>query len=690
MKNPELKTYFLVMVALFFSVAVFAGNGLITEDDLFAEIDSITGVTHLKQEIDQVPAAVTIIDRRTIESSTAVDLVDLFRLVPGFQVYYLHANRTGVTYHIPGGEYSRRLEVKIDGRSVYESVFSSVEWNTLGVDLDDIEYIEVVRGSNAPAEGSNAFVASVNIITRSPLTEKGTQMSFSYGNQGVQRALFSHASQIGQLASKTTLKIKNNDGFESFSGLNLGEYKVIPIDDGAETVTLRYHGLWTPSASDSIDFQIGMGETDTTIGYDEYFDRTWENTYQHFTWKHIANDWSDTELILYHNSLNFIDEAHGLTLSRLIEDYQISEPTRSFLLADPDQNQWIIEPEYFQYSNRWDAEIRSNFYKWDNIRLNVGIASRYDSAKSKQAFNVGEKVSLRTDRGYSNIEWTANDEWTLNFGQIIEKPSGKASSSSYRVAANYQFSNRHVFRFASSSNYRSPTLLERNQDVFYDYKGQIINYVVRADSEIENERLISREIGYIGSLSDSLMLDIRIFEENFSKIIGERREPYDGLTQSKINIVDNTDTMRLNGIEWQLKFRPTNRWLVDINHSYTEIDGNSLYGNLSAGDIYRSHKKSVPKNMFNVLLNYQTTNEWSLSTSYNYKSAYKPNITGYGDQLGENLSRIDIKASKRFFYGTNPVDLSFIVQNVGDDYADHYFFNIFESRYIFSIKMGSY
>jgi hypothetical protein len=79
-----------------------------------------------------------------------------------------------------------------------------------------------------------------------------------------------------------------------------------------------------------------------------------------------------------------------------------------------------------------------------------------------------------------------------------------------------------------------------------------------------------------------------------------------------------------------------------------------------------------------------------LSTSYNYKSSYKPNIVGYGNQLGENLSRIDIKASKRFFYGTNPVDLSFIVQNVGDDYADHYFFNIFESRYIFSIKMGSY
>ncbi|MFL2499416.1 MAG: TonB-dependent receptor plug domain-containing protein [Porticoccaceae bacterium] len=128
-------------------------EGIITEEDLLAEIDYVSGVTHLKQDLEQAPAAVTIIDRRTIESSTAVDLVDLFRLVPGFQVYSVHANRTGVTYHAPGGEYSRRLEVKIDGRSVYESFFSSVEWNTLGVDLDDIEYIEVVRGSNAPADG---------------------------------------------------------------------------------------------------------------------------------------------------------------------------------------------------------------------------------------------------------------------------------------------------------------------------------------------------------------------------------------------------------------------------------------------------------------------------------------------------------------------------------------------------------
>ena len=158
MLNWHKRVFFSLGLSAVLSSYAASDDWVITEDDLFAEIDTISGVTHLQQDLQQVPAAVTIIDRRTIESSTAVDLLDIFRLVPGFQVYFHHANKPGVAYHAPGGEYSRRLEVKIDGRSVYEPLLSSVEWNTLGIELDDIEYIEVVRGSNSAADGSNAFL----------------------------------------------------------------------------------------------------------------------------------------------------------------------------------------------------------------------------------------------------------------------------------------------------------------------------------------------------------------------------------------------------------------------------------------------------------------------------------------------------------------------------------------------------
>ena len=197
MKLYRNKAQLLLWASSFSAICVSADNWVITEDDLFAEIDYVSGVTHLKQDLQQVPAAVTIIDRRTIESSTAVDLVDLFRLVPGFQVYFYHGNKPGVTYHAHGGEYSRRLEVKIDGRSVYEPLLSSVEWNTLGIELDDIDYIEVVRGSNASADGSNAFLASINIVTRSPLASLGTDYNVDYGTQGLKRGIISPLLKLG-------------------------------------------------------------------------------------------------------------------------------------------------------------------------------------------------------------------------------------------------------------------------------------------------------------------------------------------------------------------------------------------------------------------------------------------------------------------------------------------------------------
>ena len=124
-------------------------------------------------------------------------MVYLFRLVPGLQVYFYHANKPGVAYHTLGGEFSRRLEVKVDGRSVYESIFSSVEWNTLGVSLDDIDYIEVVRGSNAPADGSNAFLASINIVTRSPLVGNELTARAEIGNWGIRNSALTYTGKIG-------------------------------------------------------------------------------------------------------------------------------------------------------------------------------------------------------------------------------------------------------------------------------------------------------------------------------------------------------------------------------------------------------------------------------------------------------------------------------------------------------------
>ncbi len=709
MKDNSLKLPFL-MVALSASTQVFSAQGLLTEEDIFAEIDSVTGVTHLKQSLSQVPAAVTIIDRRTIEASTALNLVDLFRLVPGFQVYFLHGNKPGVTYHVPGGDYSRRLEVKVDGRSVYEPLLSSVEWNTLGVDIDDIEYIEVVRGSNTAADGSNAFIASFNIVTRSPLADAGTKFSVQHGNQGIKSRAISHSSQFDQLATRFTLKASENNGFDLE---DYPDYAGKDFSDSADTFTIRYQGLWTPSVTDSINFQLGTGDTKTTIGPSDYKKRHWKNKYQHFNWKRIANEWSDVELVLYHNQIDFVDnddpydvatalylygadEEDGKSLhQRMGGDLVLPSNIQQILGSGP--NQIIAQPTYAHFSDRWDAELRSNIYSIDNLRMSLAMGSRHDSFETELFLGGPGQVSQISNRLNANLEWTASDALTINLGNALEKIRNKDNTNSYRAAANYQLSKKHIFRLAGSHSYRDPTLLEVNQNSIYTYDNQgekITLYTrVKSDNDIATEKQVSREIGYLGLFDDKkLSLDIRIFDEELTNLIGERRERFLGPLQDSINIIDNTENVKLKGIEWQLQYRPTNQLLLSLNHSYLVAEGDSRYGYdkhddaASENDLILDLDKTVPENMANLLVSYEMPGGLKFSGSYHYKEGYKPKP---GAVSLPSHSRFDLKASKRWFSQSNWMELSLTAQNVGDDYQEHFSFNKFESLYVLGFKLGS-
>ena len=696
MKFYRSRAQFLFWASIFSGICLSSENIVITEDDLFAEIDYVSGVTHLKQDLQQVPAAVTIIDRRTIESSTAVDLIDLFRLVPGFQVYFYHGNKPGVTYHAHGGEYSRRLEVKIDGRSVYEPLLSSVEWNTLGIDIDDVDYIEVVRGSNTPADGSNAFLASINIVTRSPLTSLGNEYSINYGTQGLKRGTISHSSQLGQLASRATIKIGENDGFPG-------------INDAAETLSMRYQGLWTPTVKDSVNFQIGYGDADTTIGPSKYYKRQWESTYQHVAWERVTNDWSDIRFSAYHNSIDFDDQELAITVGDVLYywganengesvagDVTLTQDTQLRLLNEPNMQRFIVKPAYGHQSDRWDAELRANIYPIDNLRMSFGLASRYDSLRSGQFLGKEGKISENFQRLFGNFEWSMTDKLVLNYGQVVEKRRRKAVTNSFRVAVNYELSPQHVLRVASSQGFRQPSLLEANQNSSYYYDDIVMNIRVIADNDIYKERQISREIGYLGSFQDkNLSLDVRIFEEHLSNLIGERREPFEGETQNKIHILDNVTNQDLLGIEWHLQYKPTNSLLVNFNHTYLNVDGESWYQSNTIGDDMATPgvdtilpiDEMVPDKMTNFLISYQLQNGITLSCSHHYQSGYKAKVNSINKPSGD--SRLDLKVSKRWHDENNWFELSFTAQNATNDYSEYFEFNTFENKYIFGLKIGT-
>lgn len=152
-----------------------------SEELYIGELPVVISATRLKQPLNESPVSTSIIDQQMIRASGAQTIPDLLRLVPGFTVGYLSGNYPVATYHGQSERYSRRLQVLIDGRSVYLPTLSGISWSDLVITVDDIERIEVTRGPNASSYGNNAFQAVVSITTKHASTDQGTYVKTTVG-----------------------------------------------------------------------------------------------------------------------------------------------------------------------------------------------------------------------------------------------------------------------------------------------------------------------------------------------------------------------------------------------------------------------------------------------------------------------------------------------------------------------------
>ena len=104
-------------MALIFSPSLLA-------DDMFLDNEHLPQVlmaSRLKQSPAAVPGSMTVIDSELIIATGARHISELLRLVPGMMVGNISGNQAAVNYHGTNATAARRLQVLIDGRSVYRA-----------------------------------------------------------------------------------------------------------------------------------------------------------------------------------------------------------------------------------------------------------------------------------------------------------------------------------------------------------------------------------------------------------------------------------------------------------------------------------------------------------------------------------------------------------------------------------------
>ncbi|MEP6677348.1 MAG: TonB-dependent receptor plug domain-containing protein, partial [Ferruginibacter sp.] len=121
------------------------------------------------------PLSASVVTKEDIQRTGCTSIMEALRLVPGMIVreesngnYDIHLR--GMDNVPPNAPFditsNTTTLVMIDSRPVYSYLRGGTFWETLPIDINDVEKIEVIRGPAAALYGPNAVNGVINIITR--------------------------------------------------------------------------------------------------------------------------------------------------------------------------------------------------------------------------------------------------------------------------------------------------------------------------------------------------------------------------------------------------------------------------------------------------------------------------------------------------------------------------------------------
>lgn len=546
-------------------IAVLAGllSPVASADSLgFDNGDSVPTVitaTRLQQSLLDVPASVTIIDQAQIRASGARELPDLLRQVPGMVVARESGSIAFVSQHGTSIDEARRMQVLVDGRSIYGSSLARVDWLGLPLDVEDVERIEVVRGPNSAAYGANSFLGVINIITRHPQDGGNVETRVRQGENGI-------ADAYGRLALRGlgadwswSAFHRQDDGFDYNA-----KYPSRPFPDHKQVDGLYTKGVWSGANDSQITFSGGYARMDAEQArvYDKGLFRdipvaSSDNAYlsldldQPLGERHrLKASWHASLLndaLPLHVHLPYLavsPELGALWQSdHALGDAFVDDPVNTcastttasnarlravcLKLADGNYTQdraYNSDQSYREL--RQDVELSDTWVPAPAFRLVFGSRATFGEGESRTYLNG--KASSQVYSLFAHGEWRIAPAWLLNVGGSEEHDTLSGDYFSPRAALSWQFSPNQVLRLLQSNAVRTPDLFEQraNWHLYAEtadrsqsrYDG-VFYQSAMSPGTARTEHIRSSELSYYGQFQPAhLSVDLRLFRDELDLV----------------------------------------------------------------------------------------------------------------------------------------------------------------------------
>ncbi|HEY6816762.1 MAG TPA: TonB-dependent receptor [Croceibacterium sp.] len=538
-------------------------------EDLFGE-PVTTSVTGKPQRASEAPASLVIITREDIRRSPAHDIPGLVQAYAGIDVARWMAGQADVA--IRGGvrPYNPSLLVLVNGRQVYLDHYGMTNWAGLGVQLEEIQQIEVVMGPNSALFGFNAASGVVNIITIDPLQSQQVTASGGVGTEG-QR----FASGVAALKLADRLGLRLSGGYETaeeFGGLTASP--AAPMDPAT---------VFNPRSQEaSAELYAKLGElTESSISLTHSDTDQTEISPVHIT---IPSHYRFTSA----GARISHDAGWGVLSARLFHNW-----SRFLSASDPSvdfRNEVLVASA--------DALIRAGAtdtvrvgieYRANEIVAEPGYpgATRYDvfAANAMWEKRLGDAATFTLAGRIDNLQ--LEQDGVVDQPTIFTKADFDRSITdwSFNSALLLQLDDNSSLRLSASRGIEAPSLAALGARLDIQIPGMPFSRVISGNPLIDPAKIWSAEVGLSRMLGESgTRLDLAAYFNHTTDIMAlgapqtaPRAAPpaYPFI----LSTADNVGSSEAYGLEASAAGRFGGNWHWSLNYTWThsdlEVAGNS-------------------------------------------------------------------------------------------------------------------
>lgn len=652
----------LLLVGLLLAARIVSASeaNTLSEQDFLGDMPIVLSVSRLAQRLDEAPGAVTILDRQFIRMSGARDVADLLRLVPGFQTTTSYeTDAPMVSYHGRGDDFSNRLQVLVDGRAVYSGyLFGSTGIGLQTLALDDIERIEVLRGSNSAAYGARAFLGVVNIISRDVRETGGVRASVTGGDNAIADASASIGWGDPQAMHRISVDRRADAGLQGAFG-------------ASRTNRVNFSSHWSTSSGAEVDLRAGAVNIDAGRGSTDpgEYGNPARMRFQGSRFVQLNSSHSldqDTDLM--------VSVAHTEMTNR--DAFTYRNPDSGYApyygIAINFSGDEFVDVLGVQLTNRLSADLRTV----------AGMEYQSERVVSPSGFDKRERVTTRFARLFGNAEWRVAPALIVNAGLMADHNDMSGDSVSPRLMLNWHVAETQVLRAGISTAFRPPSAYEKYALVrYYDMHGENPTPpYVQASGNVGAEKVSVQELGYNASWPlANLTGDLRLFRERVS----------DGIWCDPDAPTDctNRDNYTTEGAEYQVSWKPTSSTVVFFNQTWTR----------NFGLTYTLGSSPLDKHRFRVIygapefasaLSVMHTFASGLNVSVMH-NLFQNSALMSNEESGQlhSMSRWDLRLAKPLRWGRQKAEVALTLQNLGEPYQDGSVSYRFERRAMVTLRL---